>query len=144
MPLTKWYMAVFESVARIPILRAALRDLRFKPRPGPVHGLSQIEIEHVYPRNASSPDANMEPLKQYLENLSFGGPNDDSKAANQSFAAKKKLYSVSKVRLNEKLANPSQFKQHVARKTPRLVEELKSAPWKRSPRTDADEQCEFW
>jgi Transposase DDE domain group 1 len=32
----------------------------------------------------------------------------------------------------------------VARKTPRLVEELKSAHWKRSPRTDADEQCEFW
>jgi hypothetical protein len=32
----------------------------------------------------------------------------------------------------------------VARKTPRLVEELKSAHWKRSPRTDADQQCEFW
>ena len=32
----------------------------------------------------------------------------------------------------------------VARKTRRLVEELQSAPWKRSPRTDADEQCEFW
>ena len=32
----------------------------------------------------------------------------------------------------------------VARKTERLLEELKSALWKRSPRTDADEQCEFW
>jgi hypothetical protein len=31
----------------------------------------------------------------------------------------------------------------VARKTARLVEELKAAPWKRSPHTDADEQCEF-
>jgi hypothetical protein len=31
-----------------------------------------------------------------------------------------------------------------ARKTPRLVEELKAAEWKRSPRTDADGQCEFW
>ena len=31
----------------------------------------------------------------------------------------------------------------VARKTPRLLEELKSAHWKRSPGTDADEQCEF-
>ncbi len=31
----------------------------------------------------------------------------------------------------------------VARKTSRLLEELKSAHWKRSPRTDADEQCEF-
>jgi hypothetical protein len=30
-----------------------------------------------------------------------------------------------------------------ARKTPRLVEELKAADWKRSPRTDADGQCEF-
>jgi hypothetical protein len=32
----------------------------------------------------------------------------------------------------------------VAQKTPRLLEELKAAHWKRSPRTDADEQCEFW
>lgn len=30
-----------------------------------------------------------------------------------------------------------------ARKTGRLVEELKAADWKRSPRTDADGQCEF-
>lgn len=32
----------------------------------------------------------------------------------------------------------------VARKTARLLEELVAAEWKRSPRTDADEQCEFW
>ena len=31
----------------------------------------------------------------------------------------------------------------VARKTSRLVDELKAADWKRSPRTDADGQCEF-
>jgi hypothetical protein len=30
-----------------------------------------------------------------------------------------------------------------ARKTARLVEQLKAADWKRSPRTDADGQCEF-
>jgi hypothetical protein len=32
----------------------------------------------------------------------------------------------------------------VARKTGRLVDELKAADWKRSPRTDADGQCEFF
>jgi len=32
----------------------------------------------------------------------------------------------------------------VARKTARLVEQLRAAAWKRSPRTDADEQCEFF
>jgi hypothetical protein len=32
----------------------------------------------------------------------------------------------------------------VARKTARLVDELKAAQWKRSPRTDADGQCEFF
>jgi DDE family transposase len=32
----------------------------------------------------------------------------------------------------------------VARKTARLVEQLKAAEWKRSPQTDADGQCEFW
>ncbi len=32
----------------------------------------------------------------------------------------------------------------VARKTARLVDELRAAAWKRSPRTDADGQCEFF
>ena len=32
----------------------------------------------------------------------------------------------------------------VARKTSRLLEELVAAQWKPSPRTDANEQCEFW
>jgi hypothetical protein len=32
----------------------------------------------------------------------------------------------------------------VARKTARLVDELKAADWKQSPRTDADGQCEFF
>src|SRR6266403_2331473 len=32
----------------------------------------------------------------------------------------------------------------VARKTERLLEELKSAHWKRSARTDADEECQFF
>jgi len=32
----------------------------------------------------------------------------------------------------------------VARKTPRLLEELQKAHWKPSPKTDADEQAEFW
>jgi hypothetical protein len=30
-----------------------------------------------------------------------------------------------------------------ARKTSRLIDELKSAPWTGSPKTDADAQCEF-
>ena len=32
----------------------------------------------------------------------------------------------------------------VARKTARLLEKLHRADWKPSPKTDADEQCEFW
>jgi hypothetical protein len=31
----------------------------------------------------------------------------------------------------------------VARKTSRLLEQLQTADWKPSPKTDADEQCEF-
>jgi hypothetical protein len=31
-----------------------------------------------------------------------------------------------------------------ARETSRLVDELKAADWRGSPRTDADGQCEFW
>ena len=32
----------------------------------------------------------------------------------------------------------------MARKTGRLLEELQKACWKPAPKTDADEQCEFW
>jgi hypothetical protein len=32
----------------------------------------------------------------------------------------------------------------VARKTSRLVEHLQAADWKPSPKTDADQQCQFW
>jgi hypothetical protein len=32
----------------------------------------------------------------------------------------------------------------VARKTSRLLERLQTAHWKPSPKTDADQQCEFW
>ena len=32
----------------------------------------------------------------------------------------------------------------VARKTSRLLEQLQTANWKPSPKTDADQQCEFW
>jgi hypothetical protein len=32
----------------------------------------------------------------------------------------------------------------VARKTPRLLEQLTAAEWQPSPGTDADQQCEFW
>lgn len=32
----------------------------------------------------------------------------------------------------------------VARKTSRLLDQLRAADWKPSPQTDADEQCEFW
>ena len=32
----------------------------------------------------------------------------------------------------------------VARKTSRLMEQLQSTAWRPSPKTDADQQCEFW
>lgn len=74
-----------------------------------VYDLSQIEIEHIYPRSSTSPDPTMEQLKQHLGNLSFWGPNDNTKAANQSFGAKKKIYALSKVQLNQDLAKLPKF-----------------------------------
>lgn len=74
-----------------------------------VYDFSQIEIEHVYPRNATNKDPVMEPLKNRLGNLSFWAPSDNTKAANQSFAAKKKLFAESKVLLNRELAKFSKF-----------------------------------
>jgi len=87
-----------------------------------VYDLSQIEIEHIYPRNASSPDPKLEPLRQHLGNLSFWGPNDNTKAANQTFTAKKKLYSASKVTINQELAKLSKFEtQELAAREDQLL-----------------------
>jgi hypothetical protein len=47
----------------------------------------------------------------------------------------------------EAIAAYTQAKAHfivVARKTTRLLEQLQTASWKPSPKTDADQQCAFW
>ena len=74
-----------------------------------VYDLSQIQIEHIYPRSSASPDPAMETVKQHLGNLSFWGPNDNTKAANQSFGAKKKIYALSNVQLNQDLVKLPKF-----------------------------------
>jgi len=74
-----------------------------------VYDFGQIEIEHVYPRNATSKDPASEPLKNRLGNLSFWAPADNTKAANQSFTAKKKIYAESKVLMNRELSKLSKF-----------------------------------
>ncbi len=74
-----------------------------------VFDLGQIEIEHVYPRKASTQNKALEPLKHNLGNLSFWAPTDNTKAGNDDFASKKKLYKESKVGLNQELATLAQF-----------------------------------
>ena len=74
-----------------------------------VYDLGQIEIEHIYPQNAVNAVPTLEPLKQRLGNLSFWGPNDNTKAANQTFAAKKTIYANSQVKLNQELSKLAQF-----------------------------------
>ncbi len=76
-----------------------------------VYDFGQIEIEHVYPRNATTKNPILEPLKNRLGNLSFWAPADNTKAANQSFTAKKKVYAESKVLLNRELAKLSKFEE---------------------------------
>jgi Protein of unknown function DUF262/Protein of unknown function (DUF1524) len=65
--------------------------------------LSQIQIEHVYPRNAVHKDAALEGKKHNLGNLSFWSPGENDAAANADFTEKLPYYKKSLTRLNQEL-----------------------------------------
>jgi hypothetical protein len=75
-----------------------------------IFDLSQMEIEHIYPRNAKTVDPDLEPVKHSLGNLSIWSSGENSGAANQIFEDKKKLYKKSKIALNRELSTKAQFK----------------------------------
>ena len=75
-----------------------------------VFDLSQLEIEHIYPRNAKTADVDLEPVKHNLGNLSIWSSGENTGAANQTFDEKKPAYKKSKIALNRELSTKAQFK----------------------------------
>jgi hypothetical protein len=83
-----------------------------KPSMSKVTYIDDATLEHIYPHNAKPAEvvAVLEPLKHYLGNLSFFGPNDNVAAGNKSFANKQgPHYAGSAVAMTSALAALTQW-----------------------------------
>ncbi|NJL06332.1 MAG: DUF1524 domain-containing protein [Chloroflexaceae bacterium] len=71
-----------------------------------VFDLNSLTIEHIYPQNPApgASDQVLEPYKHTVGNLSFWSEDENGKASNNAFAAKKHQYETSSVALNRELA----------------------------------------
>ena len=77
------------------------------PRPSMnvLYNLDNLEIEHVYPQNASQQIASLEPLKNTIGNLTFWSPNDNKIAGNNPFTQKQIYYQKSNIAITRILGN---------------------------------------
>ncbi|MCQ9637913.1 DUF262 domain-containing HNH endonuclease family protein [Chryseobacterium sp. WG14] len=76
-----------------------------------IYDFSSTTIEHVYPRNAHGvvQNANIEPFKNHLENLTFMGPTDNVLGGNDDFLTKKPIFLASSVSLNNDIGTLPQW-----------------------------------
>lgn len=70
-----------------------------------IFDVASLQIEHIYPQNATQRDPGMEPLKDSFGNLSFWGPTDNVAASNSPFSAKRPIYAQSNISLNRDLSS---------------------------------------
>jgi hypothetical protein len=70
-----------------------------------VYDFAGTSIEHVYPRNASTSvlDANLEPFKNTLGNLTIMDPAQNTIGGNESFTIKQPIYKLSSVALTQEI-----------------------------------------
>ncbi|MBD1876719.1 DUF262 domain-containing protein [Nodosilinea sp. FACHB-131] len=68
-----------------------------------VFDLSQIQIEHIYPRKAVVVDEELKLATHSLGNLSFWGSRDNTNAGNRDFSTKKAMYRQSNISLNREI-----------------------------------------
>ncbi|MBG0814639.1 DUF262 domain-containing protein [Planomonospora sp. ID82291] len=74
--------------------------------------LNHVTIEHIYPQKpaASDRDTDLDKYVDYLGNLSFFGPKDNSDAGNKNFPAKSKdFYSPSRINMTRHLSSYTQW-----------------------------------
>jgi hypothetical protein len=78
-----------------------------------IYDFAGTSIEHVYPRNAPAraTDANLEPLKNTLGNLTIMDPAQNNVGSNDSFNIKRPLYQASSVVLTQEIGSKSAWTQ---------------------------------
>ena len=69
-----------------------------------VYDLESIDIEHIYPQNPVSRDAEADEVVHTLGNLSFWAPGENRSANNSDFAIKREAYARSMVWLNREVS----------------------------------------
>jgi len=70
-----------------------------------IFDFEKCTIEHIYSQKSIPPDPALEPVKNDIGNLSFWGPNENSKVGNKPFMDKRSFYGQSPILLNLELAN---------------------------------------
>jgi hypothetical protein len=63
--------------------------------------LDDLSIEHIYPQNAAVKDAQLEPVINYLGNLSILAPGENQRLGNKPFAAKQPAYLAARFKMNQ-------------------------------------------
>ncbi|MEM7476065.1 MAG: HNH endonuclease family protein, partial [Planctomycetota bacterium] len=89
-----------------------------------VFDFSNTTLEHIYPDSATqgSKVAGLERLKHTVGNLTLLGPGDNNKLANKPFAAKRKLFSKSGLKLNRDIAKKTTWTAtHVKQRSTDIV-----------------------
>lgn len=89
-----------------------------------VFDFDNTTLEHVYPRSAKQQDTNaqLEPLKDSLGNLTIFGPDDNDALANKGFGEKQPALVASKLKMNQEIgALPSWTKRRIQNRADNLV-----------------------
>ncbi len=81
-------------------------EVASKPDQMSVIDPGQVNVEHIYPQNAKAANVNkeLEDLKHNVGNLTFWAPQDNQKATNKPFKAKKELYKSSTAKMTKALS----------------------------------------
>ena len=74
--------------------------------------IANTTLEHIYPRNvkAKDRDADLEPVKHEIGNLTLLGPGENNAVANKKFAEKREAFGKSNLRLNREIAKNDNWK----------------------------------
>ncbi|MGW1123780.1 DUF262 domain-containing protein [Streptomyces sp. NPDC002526] len=81
-----------------------------KPDTMMVFDLDRVTIEHIHPQNPVASDSELDAVCHHLGNLTFFGPDENSKAGNKDFVSKKvAYYAPSRVGMTKDLASHSQW-----------------------------------
>lgn len=95
-----------------------------KPNMSIQYNLDNIEIEHIYPQNASNEKIELESVKHNIGNLTFWSPYDNKVASNSSFNEKKPFYKNSNIAFNRLLEEYDEWNLETLQRRTELYKDI--------------------